>query len=160
MNPPTPLYLEDFYPGFRLVTSTRTITESDVMAFASLTGDDNPLHTDADFARTTPFGQRVAHGLLGLAVALGLATRGGLLAGSVLAFREIVAWKFMKPVFFGDTIHAELEVSAARELPGINAGLVDWNVRVKNQRDEVVMKGIWRALILKKGEQTHGAANS
>lgn len=148
-----PLYFEDFHPGLSLVTPGRTITESDVMAFAGLSGDYNPIHTDAEFAKTTPFGQRVAHGLLGLSIALGLATRSGTLEGSVLAFREIVDWKFVKPVFFGDTIHAELEVSETRDLPSMNAGFVNLNVRVKNQRDELVMKGIWKALILKKGQK-------
>ncbi len=147
-----PMYFDDFRPGLSLVTPARTITESDVMAFAGLSGDYNPIHTDAEFAKTTPFGQRVAHGLLGLSIALGLATRGGALEGSVLAFREIVDWKFVKPVLFGDTIHAELEVSEKREVPSMNAGIVHWNVRVKNQRNEVVMKGIWKALILKKGQ--------
>lgn len=149
-----PFYFEDFQPGLCLKTPGRTITESDVMTFAGLSGDYNPLHTDAEFAKSTPFGQRVAHGLLGLSIALGLATRSGALEGSVLAFREIVGWKFVKPVFFGDTIQAELEVSETREVPGMNAGLVHWNVRVTNQRGEVVMKGVWKALILKKGRQT------
>lgn len=148
-----PLYFEDFHPGLSLITPARTITESDVMTFAGLSGDYNPIHTDAEFAKTTPFGQRVAHGLLGLSIALGLATRGGALEGSVLAFREIVEWKFVKPVLFGDTIHAELEVSESKELPAMNAGIVKLNVKVKNQHDEVVMKGIWKAIVLKKGPQ-------
>lgn len=152
-SPAMPLYFEDFQPGLSLITPARTITESDVMTFAGLSGDYNPIHTDAEFAKNTPFGQRVAHGLLGLSVALGLAARGGVLEGSVLAFREIVGWKFVKPVFFGDTIHAEIEVGEAKELPSLKAGIVNFDVKVKNQRGEVVMKGGWKALILKKGQQ-------
>lgn len=146
-----PLFFEDFHPGLRLLTPGRIITEEDVMAFANLTGDDNPLHTNAEFAKTTPFGQRVAHGLLGLSIVLGLASHGDILKGSVLAFREIANWKFVKPVFFGDTIRAELEVEETKELPGGQAGVVSLHVRVKNQQDETVMKGVWKALILKKG---------
>ncbi len=145
-----PLFFEDLQPGLRLLTPGRMIGEDDVLTFAALTGDDNPLHTDAEFAKTMPFGQRVAHGLLGLSIVVGLVSRSGALAGSVLAFREIMNWKFVKPVFFGDTICAELEVTGTRALMGSQAGLVSLSVRVKNQKEETVMKGVWKALILKR----------
>ncbi len=145
-----PLFFEDLHPGLCLRTPGRVITEDDVTAFASLTGDDNPIHTDAEFAKTTPFGQRIAHGLLGLSIILGLASHGDILKGSVLAFREIVNWKFVKPVFFGDTLRAELEVRETRDLPGMQAGMVSLHIKVRNQHDETVMKGVWKALIRKK----------
>ena len=74
-------YFEDFTRGERIVTASRTVTESDVLSFAGLTADYNPIHTDAVLAATTPFGQRVAHGALGLSLAIGLAARTGMMEG-------------------------------------------------------------------------------
>ena len=100
------LFYEDFHAGQKIVTVGRTITESDIVTFAGLSGDYNQLHTDAEFSRQGSFGQRIAHGLLGLSITSGLALRTGFLEGTVIAFREISEWKFTKPVFIGDTIHA------------------------------------------------------
>jgi len=148
---PRGLYFEEFQVGQRIVTAARTVTESDVVTFAGLSGDYNQIHTDAAFSQSTPFGQRVAHGLLCLSIVSGLAMRTGVLEGTVLAFREINEWKFIKPVFLGDTIHAELDVTENKALPRLNAGAVTIAIQVKNQRDEVVMKGVWIALVVSKG---------
>jgi len=83
------LYFEEFSVGMSIVSPGRTITESDIVAFAGLSGDFNQIHTDAEYSQTTPFGQRVAHGLLGLSIASGLAVRTGVIEGTVLAWREI-----------------------------------------------------------------------
>jgi acyl dehydratase len=144
-------YFEEFQVGQRIVTAARTVTESDVVTFAGLSGDYNQIHTDAAFSQSTPFGQRVAHGLLCLSIVSGLAMRTGVLEGTVLAFREINEWKFIKPVFLGDTIHAELDVTENKALPRLNAGAVTIAIQVKNQREEVVMKGVWIALVVSKG---------
>jgi acyl dehydratase len=141
------LYFEEFQVGQRVVTAERTVSESDVMAFASLTGDFNQIHTDAEFARSTPYGQRIAHGLLCLSIAVGLTMRSGFMGGTVLAFREIGAWKFVKPVFLGDTLHAELEISETKALPRLGAGTVILDVNVKNQGGETTMRGSWTALV-------------
>ena len=119
-------YFEEFSVGQTIVTPGRTIAESDIIAFAGLTGDFNLIHTDAVFAQTTPFGQRVAHGLFGLSIASGLATRTGVLEGTVMAWRDISEWKFVKPVLIGDTIHAELTVEDTKPLPGSAAGPSAW----------------------------------
>jgi acyl dehydratase len=148
---PRGLYFEEFQVGQRIVTAARTVTESDVVTFAGLSGDYNQIHTDAAFSQSTPFGQRVAHGLLCLSIVSGLAMRTGVLEGTVLAFREINEWKFIKPVFLGDTIHAELDVTENKALPRLNAGAVTIAIQVKNQREEVVMKGVWIALVVSKG---------
>lgn len=143
-------YFEEFAVGQTYTSVGRTITEYDVMTFAGLSGDYNQIHTDAEFATRTPYGQRIAHGLLGLAIASGLAMRTGILEGTVLAFREIEAWKFTKPVYIGDTLKVELEVLGTKTLPRLGGGMITIQVDVLNQRDESVMKGIWSVLVASK----------
>ena len=140
-------YFEEFEVGQKIVTTGRTITESDIVTFAGLSGDYNQIHTDAEFSAKTPFGQRVAHGLLGLSIASGLAMRTGVLEGTVLAFREINTWKFSNPIFIGDTIFVELLVIETKSLPRLGGGSVVIELAVKNQRGEMVMKGTWTALV-------------
>src|SRR5512142_607643 len=101
-------YFEEFSVGQKIATGERTITKEDIMDFAKLSGDDNRIHTDPEFSKTTPFGKQIAHGLLGLSIASGLAWQTGLMDGTVIAFREVQEWKFVKPVFIGDTIYVEL----------------------------------------------------
>ena len=144
------LYFEEFTVGRKIVTVGRTIAESDIFTFAGLSGDFNQIHTDAEFAKTTPFGQRVAHGLLGVAITSGLAMRTGVLEGTVIAFREISEWKFIKPVFIGDTIHAELTVTETKSLPRLGGGSVTIVFDVQNQKNETVMKGTWVVLVASK----------
>ena len=105
------MYLEDFKAGQVFDTPARTVTEADVVAFAGLSGDYNPLHTDAEFCAKTPFKQRIAHGMLGMSIMTGLAARTGMLDGSALAFLGIEDWRFQKPIFFGDTIHARTTIA-------------------------------------------------
>lgn len=140
-------YFEEFEVGQRILTAARTITESDIITFAGLSGDYNQIHTDAEFSKTTPFKQRVAHGLLGLSITSGLAMRTGVLEGTVLAFREINNWKFSSPVFIGDTVHVELLVLEMKALPRLGGGSVIIELALKNQRAEIVMKGTWTVLV-------------
>lgn len=144
------LYFEDFTVGQTLDTQKRTVSEDDIMAFARLTGDDNRIHTDPEFSKTTPFGRQIAHGLLGLSIASGLAWQTGILDGTVLAFREVKEWKFVKPVFIGDTLYVEMEVQETKALPRIGGGAVTINLEVKNQSDEVCHRGQWTVLMLSK----------
>jgi 3-hydroxybutyryl-CoA dehydratase len=144
------LFFEEFQAGQHVSTPGRTITESDIVAFAGLSGDYNLIHTDAEYSRTTQFGQRVAHGLLCLSIASGLATRSGIMEGTVMAFREINNWKFVKPVFIGDTIHVEMDVTETKAFPRLGSGAVFINIQINNQVNEVVMKGVWTALIMSK----------
>ncbi|HEY3313757.1 MAG TPA: MaoC/PaaZ C-terminal domain-containing protein, partial [Bacillota bacterium] len=108
-------YFEDFEVGEEQVTPARTITETDVVNFAALSGDYNPLHTDEEFMRQSQFGRRIAHGLLVLAVSHGLVFRLGLLEGTVIAFLGIESLEFKAPTFFGDTIHVVVKVIDKRE---------------------------------------------
>jgi acyl dehydratase len=143
----TGLYFEDFQGGQTLTTPARTITETDIVQFAALSGDWNPIHTDAEFARQGTFGQRVAHGLLVLSIATGLSDRSGFLAGTVLAFREIAEWKFSLPVFIGDTIRLRCTVIEMRPMRRLGGGLVTIKAEILNQRDEVTQRGTWGVLV-------------
>jgi 3-hydroxybutyryl-CoA dehydratase len=145
---PRGLYFEEFEVGRIFISSSRTITESDIVIFAGLSGDYNQIHTDAEFSKTTPFGQRVAHGLLVTSIASGLIAQSGLLEGTVIAFREINNWKFTKPTFIGDTIQVITEVVETKPLPRLNGGAVVIDLDVKNHNDETVMKGKWTALMV------------
>lgn len=144
------LYFEEFFVGQRLITAARTVTESDVVTFAGLSGDFNQIHTDVEFSKNTPFKQRVAHGLLCLSIASGLAMRTGVLEGTVLAFREINNWKFSSPVFMGDTVHVEMEILETKSLPRLGGGSVVIELSVINQRGETPMKGTWTVLVTSK----------
>jgi acyl dehydratase len=144
------MWFEEFEIGQQIITPRRTITESDIVSFAGLSGDYNQIHTDAEFAGKTPFGQRVAHGLLGLSIASGLAMRTGVLEGTVIAFREINNWKFTNPILIGDTIHAELNIIETISIPRLRGGSLVIEIVVKNQREVVTMKGTWTVLVSNK----------
>ena len=144
------LYFEEFSVGQKVVTEKRTVTENDIMTFAALSGDNNRIHTDPEFSKTTIFGRQVAHGLLGLAVASGLAWQTGILDGTVLAFREVNEWKFVKPVFIGDSIYVDLETIETKALPRIGGGAVTITLEVKNQNDEICHRGLWTVLMMSK----------
>jgi acyl dehydratase len=144
------MWFEEFEVGQQIITSGRTITESDIVSFAGLSGDYNQIHTDADFSSKTYFKNRVAHGLLVLSIASGLAMRTGVLEGTVIAFREINNWKFTLPVFIGDTIHAELNILETKPIPRLGGGSLVIEISVRNQKNEVIMKGTWTALVASK----------
>jgi acyl dehydratase len=137
------LFLEEFTPGRRYVTASRTITETDVVMFAAMSGDYNPLHTSETWARDEgPFGRRVAHGLLCLGIGHALMARLGILDGTAVAFLGIEGWRFLAPVFFGDTLHVEFEVESARpsrSQPG--RGIVTFACRYRNQDGATVQEG-------------------
>jgi 3-hydroxybutyryl-CoA dehydratase len=144
------LYFEEFNVGQKITTLGRTIAESDIMTFAGLSGDYNQIHTDAEYSKTTMFGQRISHGLLGLAIASGLAMRTGIMDGTVMAFREINDWKFIKPIFIGDTVQAELNITEKKALPRIGGGSVNILVEIKNQSSDVCQRGTWTLLVASK----------
>lgn len=144
------MYFEDFSLEQKMVTQKRTITEDDIMTFAKLSGDDNRIHTDPEFSKTTMFGRQIAHGLLGLSIASGLAWQTGILDGTVIAFREVSEWKFVKPVFIGDTIYVDMLVKEVKALPRIGGGSVTITLEVKNQNEEVCHRGQWTVLMMSK----------
>lgn len=139
-------YFEEFAAGQIVVTTGRTVTEGDIVRFAGLSGDFNQIHTDAAYAANTIFGERIAHGLLVLSIASGLAVQTGIIEGTVLAFREL-EWKFSRPVMIGDTVHVEIEVENTKAVPRLGGGNVTMKVTVRNQDDDVVHRGRWVMLV-------------
>jgi acyl dehydratase len=137
----TPLTYEDLAVGFRFETARRTVTEADITAFCGVSGDFNPLHTDAVFAAGTAYGERIAHGALVLSLATGLRQRLGLFDGTLLGLLEIRTWKFLAPVRIGDTIRVANEVTEMRETSNPRRGVVVQRVEVINQHDDVVQSG-------------------
>jgi 3-hydroxybutyryl-CoA dehydratase len=148
---PQGLYFEEFEVGLELETRGRTITEADIVNFAGLSGDFNPMHTDAAYAATTPFGHRVAHGLLGLSVASGLSYQMGFLEGTVLAFTGL-EWKFREPILIGDTIRVQVKITNLRAMKAAGGGFVSFEVKVLNQNNKVTQKGEWTVLVASKPE--------
>lgn len=142
-------YFEEFSVGDTFTSAARTVTEADIVNFAGLTGDFTLLHTDAEYARQSIYGQRVAHGLLGLSIASGLMAQSGLLEGTIMAFREL-SWKFSLPVFIGDTIHAQSRVSEVKPLRRMGGGAVMFEVEVVNQDGKTVQSGQWMVLVAAK----------
>jgi len=145
-------YLEDLAVGQELVTPAHTVTESELEAFARLSGDHNPLHTDPVFAASGPYGRRIAHGLLVASIVSGLTVQLGGLDDTILGFRRL-EWKFRQPVFLGDTVHARLTVTRVRAVQHMGGGLVDLNVRVYNQRGENVQSGTWSILVRSRDDE-------
>ena len=146
---PRGLHFEEFEIGQRLRTIGRTISEADIVNFAGISGDYNRIHTDAVYAAQDSFGQRVAHGLLVQSIATGLTVQSGAIEGTVLAFREL-SCKFSLPIFIGDTIHVELEVTEKKAFPRLGGGNVVFKYSVRNQEDKVVQRGDWTMLIKSK----------
>jgi 3-hydroxybutyryl-CoA dehydratase len=141
------LPFEAFEVGQTYTSDEITISEADVNAFAALTGDTNPIHLDADYAATHAFGQRVAHGLLGLSIAIGLAWKVGFLEGTILALREIDRWKFSTPIYLNDRIRVRTVVQETKPVRRLGGGLVTFYVEILNQSDAVVQHGDWIVLI-------------
>ncbi len=140
------LYFEQFEVGSEQISPARTITETDVVIFAGLSGDYTQLHTDEEFAKQTPYGRRIAHGALVLSIATGLAARLGFIEGTALAFREL-AWKFSLPVFIGDTVHVKAVVKEVKPMARLGGGLVIFDVCVINQADKIAQRGDWHVLV-------------
>ena len=147
-----PMYYDDFSLGQKFVSKGRTITEADLVNFAGFSGDFNPLHTDEVFARKTPFGRRIAHGVGILAITTGLNQSLGIFEGSIIAFLGL-EWDFLKPVFIGDTIRLVITVDFKRETMHPDRGIIFFDAEVLNQNDEVVQKGKRKIMILRKSEE-------
>jgi acyl dehydratase len=149
------LYFEDFTVGVEHVTRGRTITEADIVNFAGLSGDFIELHTNEEYARLSPYGRRIAHGMLTLSISTGLMTRMNLVTDTVVAFYGIDKLRFVKPVFIGDTIHVTKKVAETMAKGG-TAGVVTFDTKVLNQNGEAVL--LYRdKLVIKKRPEEIGA---
>jgi acyl dehydratase len=147
---PRGLHFEDFEIGRSFHSASRTITEADVMTFAGVSGDFNPLHTDETFAAKTPAGTRIAHGMLSMAVATGLANQLGIFEGTTVALmQQTIQYKGM--VRFGDTIRITMTVRDRKETKNPARGVVTFEVPILNQRDETVVQSEWTLMMARRG---------
>ncbi len=140
------LTFEEFNPGDCYESQGRTVTEADVVTFAGLSGDFNPLHTNAEFAGTTPFGERIAHGMLVASMATGMANWTGIFEGTTLALMEQLI-RYRGAVKFGDTVHLQLEVLEKKETSKPDRGVVRFAARMVNQDGGLVVDGEWTLLM-------------
>ena len=145
------LYFDDFLVGQKFVTKARTITETDIVNFAGLSWDHNQLHTDAEYAASTPFGRRIAHGLLGVIVHAGLSYE--LTEKSILALLELT-WQFKAPIYIGDTIHVEQRVKDMQIGSSGDHGVLTFEKKVINQKNEVVQTGTTTILLARPDKTT------
>ena len=150
-------YFEDMKVGDKCTSVGRTVTEADIVNFAGISGDYNILHTDAEYAKSSIAGQRLAHGLLPLVIASGLYTRtpyGMSMTGTLTAFTEIKSWKFKKPVLIGDTVHVEVEIMEKIDArPDSASGKIVMKRTIFNQKNEVAQEGEFILLIKKRSAQ-------
>jgi acyl dehydratase len=141
------LYFDDVEVGMRFESPSRTITEADIVNFAGVSGDFNPLHTDEVFAKGTIYGRRIAHGVLALSVVTGLRQRMGTFDGTLMGFLEIRSWRFRAPVFPGDTIRAITSVAELRETSKPDRGVMVQGIEVLNQDGDIVQDGEFVTLL-------------
>lgn len=137
---PRGMYFEDFEIGQTLVTGRRTITSTDIVNFACLSGDFNDVHTNFEYAKATPFGEPIAHGPLVFAVAAGLNYASGINDGTLIALLGIDKWRMKLPVKHGDTIHVQTKVIAKKETSQPDRGVVTFARSFVNQRGEAVQE--------------------
>ena len=149
----TGLYWEEWEVDAEVVTPGRTISEADVVNFAGISGDYNPLHIDEEFCKNTQFGTRIAHGPLVYAIAAGLLFQLHLYDDTLIAFLGFDSLKFTKPVKIGDTIHARITVLEKRETSKPDRGVMKRKLEVLNQEGEIVQEGIQAFLLKKKSAE-------
>ncbi|MDT8333859.1 MaoC/PaaZ C-terminal domain-containing protein [Roseomonas gilardii] len=140
--------IEDFRIGQVDTTRSRTITETDVVMFSWLSGDTNPMHTDAEHAKRSPLGQRIAHGALGLSICTGLSASVGYLEGTAIAALGIDEWRYLEPIYFGDTVRLRATVISARPTSKPDRGVLVRRMELINHHDEVVQSGLMTTMVL------------
>ncbi len=140
------LYFEEFAVGDAASSVTRTVTETDIVTFAGLSGDFNEIHTSETYSKNSIAGRRVAHGLLGLSIASGLAVQMGFMLNTIEFFRGI-EWEFTAPIYIGDTIRLDLEVLEVKPFPRLKNGKVTLKLQLKNQDGTVTQRGNWSLLV-------------
>jgi len=140
----SPLYFDDILLGRVWVSPRRTVTEADVIQFATSTGDFNPLHVDYDFAAQSSYRQPIAHGLLGLSWVAGLGSY--FPSVNTLAFTAVRNWEFCRPLYFGDTVFVETTCKE-KSTPGRRSGKVVWHRKLINQEKRVVQQGLLETLV-------------
>ena len=137
---PRGMFFEDFEVGMTIRTPARTITSTDIVNFACLTGDFNEVHTNYEYAKTTPFGEVIAHGPMVYGIAGGLQYASGINDGTLLALLGIDKWRMKGAVKHGDTICLEQTVIEKKPTSKPERGIIVFKREIKNQRDEVVQE--------------------
>lgn len=137
---PRGMFFDDFELGQELVTSARTVTSTDIENFANLTGDFNAVHIDNEFVRDTPFGEVIAHGPMIYGIAAGLIYASGMNHGTLLALLQVDKWRVLVPTKHGDTVRLAQKVIEKRATSKPDRGIIKFERRVLNQRDQVVME--------------------
>lgn len=135
------LYYEDLEVGQTFRSPGRTVTEADLSIFSMVSGDWNPIHSDAEYARGTPYGQRIVHGVLGVAIVTGMFDRLGIFEESALALLGIDEWRFRVPILIGDTVHMELEIAGKRLTSKGARGIIDRKIRLVRHDGTVLQEG-------------------
>ena len=146
---------DEFHPGDTFISAARTVTEADIVTFAGLSGDFNPLHTDETFAAGTPFGTRIAHGMLVISMATGMANWTGVFEGTTIALMEQVI-RYKGAVKPGDTIRLELTVASKKETSKPDRGVVVVDTRVLNQNGQAVVEGQWTLMMRRQSPEKDG----
>lgn len=139
------LFFDDVAIGQEWESLGRTVTEADIVNFAGVSGDFNPIHVDHEFSRSTPFRRPVAHGLLIWAISSGLGSFAPPMR--TLAFLSIADWQFRGPVFIGDTIRIRSKVLAKEERARGRRGVITWQRQIVNQDNKVVHEGVTTTLV-------------
>jgi len=143
---------DEFNVGDEFTTASRTVTEGDVALFAGLSGDYNPLHTDDEFGKKTPFGGRIAHGMLIASIATGQANQLGIFEGTSLALLNM-GIKFTGATKFGDTVHTVLKVTERKESSKPDKGIVTFEVKTYNQKSECIVDMQWVVMLRREAKQ-------
>jgi acyl dehydratase len=138
---PVAYYFEDFHAGQVFLSQRRTITEADVVAFAGWSWDTNPVHTDAESAREGRFGERIGHGVLGLSVAMGLASRLGVFESCSIALLGVDDWRFERPLLIGATVRCQVEITGTRLTSKGDAGVLSRRFTLTDHHDAVLQRG-------------------
>jgi acyl dehydratase len=141
-------FFEDFQIGDRFETATHTVTSEEIRAFAGLTKDNNPLHVDAEYAATMPYGQIIAHGIFGMSLAAGLIEQTGIHSGTSIALLGIQNWAFRTAVVAGDTIRARMTITDKRlSRKDPSRGILVRQIEIVNQDGVTVQEGEMTLLV-------------
>lgn len=140
-------FFEDLNEGDTFVSGARTVTETDLVAFAGVSGDFNPIHMDAVFSSNGKYSRRVVHGLLGMSIATGLLDRMGIFDGTMVAMLEINEWRFVAPVFVGSTVSLEMIIEGKRRTSSGDTGILQRRLRLLDQDDQVLQEGVITVMV-------------
>ncbi|WP_342363137.1 MaoC family dehydratase [Terrarubrum flagellatum] len=147
-------FFDDIKIGDEQRTPRVTVTEGHILAYAGVAGDFSPVHLDEVYARTTEFGGRIAHGLMGLSLTDGLKVQSAF-------FRDGIAlgwsWNFKRPIRIGDTLQVKFTIRDARiskSMPGMGILFID--MQLLNQNDEIVQEGEHRLMVPRRPEPSSG----